>query len=112
LGDVRGYKPTIHLYGIDADVRLARVVEDIASKVSGMIIVQEDPSAAANVTTAARTLASVTRSVPTAVLGGDALARDWTKTTGAAPVYTATISDETFTSALKAVSKEILASLR
>ena len=111
-GDIRGYKPTFHLYGVTSDQRLAPVARDIADQVAGIIVVHVDPSDTSNIMVVARALIAKKRQVPTAVIGNDELSGAWANTTGVMPIFAAVPSEDAFSLALKAVSKEILSSLK
>ena len=112
LGDIRGYSPKFHLYGFGAHPRLAADVGRVAGSVAGIIVAQGHSGDIGNVMLAARTVASSGRRVPVALRSDDQLARDWGSASGTPPIFQAPSSEDGFSSALKAVSKEILSSLR
>lgn len=113
LGDIRGYKTILNLYGYGDDHRLAADVEDAVRNAGGIIVVQGQADDASNVMRAARSVLASGRGVPCAVLGADSLADAWRTASGISPLFRASLpTEENFSSALKNVTKEILSSLR
>jgi hypothetical protein len=110
LGDIRGFKTLIHVYGFGLDHRLATSLALFAPAAAGAVLVFAPGT---HVSREAGVLAQVLAtalppSVPVVALGDADLAAAWQSLTGRSPVHVPSGSFE----ALKAVSKLMLTQLR
>lgn len=112
LGDIRGYRTVLHMYGFDTDARIAPMIAQYAAAAAGGILAFEgapDDDGRALVASLAR---SVPPKTPVAALGPEEIAKLWLAQHDTPAVLTGAPDDVGIFAALKAVSREMLSALR
>jgi len=112
LGDIRGFKTLLHLYGFDPDPHIGPLIARYAAAAAGAVLAfhaAPDDGARAAFAAIAR---SVPPKTPVAALGPPEVAKLWMVQHDTPAVFTGDAEDGSIMPAIKAVAREMLASLR
>jgi hypothetical protein len=111
MGEIRGYRLQLHLYGLEGDARLFPPIAEMASRARAVVIVERRAGDSDEV---ARIVAKkLSRpEIPVALVGAEGLAKQWGALGGPAPVFAGAVEESSYVPALKSVAKIALHELR